>query len=269
MLRAAFASASQKHQLGPFLNTNLAIPAMTSSNTTLAAAAERDNFHFPIPDCLENDKPSEHADKVAASSKDKSLWTYFPHGPFKDGADFIERFWNTVFRGNPSQFFFVVFDKTKRQESQDGNGNFKLAAIMGYILTSEWDLWTEIGAVIVFPEFQRTHVASNAVGLLLHYALDLPEEGGLGLRRVQWRAMESNAGSIRLARRFGFQMEGVTRWARVLQPGEETVTNGRPERRGDPRPGLGGTDIAVLAMCWDDWENGGREKVDAEMNRTK
>ncbi|KAF5336232.1 hypothetical protein D9758_014360 [Tetrapyrgos nigripes] len=182
---------------------------MTSSNTTINAS-ERDNFCFPIPDFLENDRvklvpftPSEHADKVAAASTEKRLWTYLPHGPFKDGADLIERFWGPVFRGNPNFLMWVIFDKTKPQ----ANGDPSIAAIMSYINTVEWDLWTEIGYIVVFPEFQRTHVTSNAVGLLMHYALDLPEDGGLGLRRVEWRANSLNAPSVGLAKRLGFRME--------------------------------------------------------------
>lgn len=103
----------------------------------------------------------------------------------------------------------------------------------------------------------------------MHYALDLPENGGLGLRRVQWLANKLNNPSVGLAKRLGFQMEGILRWARVLRPSEAAGSNGCPERKGDPRPGHKGRDSALLAVCWDDWENGGREKVDAEMNRTK
>ncbi|KAK7462309.1 hypothetical protein VKT23_007910 [Stygiomarasmius scandens] len=235
-------------------------------------SSERDNFCFPIPDVLENDRvklvpfiPSVHADKVAASSKEDRLWKYLPYGPFGHGADLVQRFWEPAFRGNPSQLLFVAFDKTKPDE----NGQPSLAAIMGYINTAKGDLWTEIGFIVVFPEFQRTHVTSNAIGLLMHYALDLPEDGGLGLRRVQWQANKLNAPSLGLAQRLGFKMEGILRWARVLPPLMAVGTNGSPERKGDPRPGHKARDTAILAICWDDWEDGGREKVDAEMARTK
>lgn len=100
------------------------------------------------------------------------------------------------------------------------------------------------------------------VGLLLEYCLELPENGGLGLRRVQWQANAQNAISIRLAQRLGFQYEGVRRWERVI-PAATTKPNTaeRLPREGDPRRVDYGRHTAVLGSCWDDWEDGGREKV--------
>jgi RimJ/RimL family protein N-acetyltransferase len=63
---------------------------------------------------------------------------------------------------------------------------------------------TEIGTVMIFKKFHRTHVASNAAGLLLHYALDLPKNGGLGFRRVAWGANEHNEANLRFAQKMGF-----------------------------------------------------------------
>jgi len=54
--------------------------------------------------------------------------------------------------------------------------------------------YRELGPVIVLPEFQRTFVSMNAIGLLLKYVLDLPAQGGLGYRRVQWTADPLNEG---------------------------------------------------------------------------
>lgn len=59
-------------------------------------------------------------------------------------------------------------------------------------------------------------MTSNMVGLLLHYTLDLPERGGLGLRRMQWIADERNEPSVNAAKRLGYSFEGVARWDRVL-----------------------------------------------------
>ena len=84
--------------------------------------------------------------------------------------------------------------------------------MIALINTSQHNLSTEIGWVVIFPQFQRTHVTTNAVGLLLHYCLDAPSPSpgpdaigigisGLGLRRVQWQADERNVPSIRAATR--------------------------------------------------------------------
>lgn len=157
-----------------------------------------------------------------------------------------------------------------------------MAGVIALIKASPANLSAEIGWVIVFPAFQRTHVASNAVALLLRYCLELPPAAdsesadadadanaavgasapaGLGLRRVQWFAHAENEASRRTALRMGFREEGTLRWERVIAAGK--VGNGIPVRDGDP---LGGArpsrHSVVLSLCVDDWEDGGgRERV--------
>ncbi|KAK0221352.1 hypothetical protein IW262DRAFT_1373079 [Armillaria fumosa] len=58
---------------------------------------------------------------------------------------------------------------------------------------------------MILPAFQRTHATSNAVGILLNCALNLPADGGLGLRRVVWIAGASNAPSVGTATRTGWR----------------------------------------------------------------
>jgi len=165
---------------------------------------------------------------------------------------------------------FAVIDKTQSADSEDGGA---LAGTIGYLNTSSATLSTEIGFVVTLPPFQRTHVTSNAIGLLLQYALDLPDasadgsRGGLGLRRVQWQADSANTASIRAAERMGFRMEGLLRWDRVLRAGKENgkVGNGRSCPLGEE--GDIGRDSVILSLCWDDWEGGAREKVISVMER--
>jgi RimJ/RimL family protein N-acetyltransferase len=175
-------------------------------------------------------------------------------------------------RADPAWLLFAVFDKTTPpSDGSDTSG--ALAGIMGYLNSSVNNLCTEIGAVIVLPPFQRTHVASNAVGLLIKYGLNLPSDPsipGLGLRRIVWQANYLNQGSVRLAQRMGFLTEGILRWDRVLPLGKPADTgNGKPEREGDPRAGCMGRDTIILGLCFDDWENGGRGKVESEMASRK
>lgn len=147
---------------------------------------------------------------------------------------------------------YAVIDKTRITTSPSSSANF--AGIIGYMNTSPANLSTEIGYAIILPPFQRTHVTTNAIGLLLQYALDSPPHG-LGLRRVQWRANRLNTKSICAVQKLGFKLEAVLRWDRIFAGSKASASNGVKERAGDPSPGTVGTDTALLALCWDDWES--------------
>lgn len=136
------------------------------------------------------------------------------------------------------------------------------AGIVGLLDASPENLSAEIGFVIAFPKYQRTHLVTNMVGLLLEFCLELPENGGLGLRRLQWQTNAQNAASAKVALRLGFIHEGVKRWDLVI-PASETKQNTveRLPREGDPRRADFGRHTALLGLCWDDWEGGVRERV--------
>lgn len=105
---------------------------------------------------------------------------------------------------------------------------------------------------------------------MLQYALNKPSEGGLGLRRVVWLANYLNEGSIRLAKRFQFQQEGLLRWHMVLPPNLDgyLAGNGKVLREEDPKPGCAGRDTALFTLTWDDWEGGAKENAAGVMSRT-
>ncbi|KAJ7097528.1 acyl-CoA N-acyltransferase [Mycena epipterygia] len=226
------------------------------------------NFCFPVPQELQNDRvklvpfvPSEHADAFfAAVSGHDALFNYLPWGPFASAQDFLATVVEGRIQPDPGMVLFAVFDKTPP-------GGPQLAGTIGLLETSVAHLNTEIGFVITLPRFQRTHVTSSAAGLLLHFALDLPAAGGLGLRRVAWKANAHNANSIRAAERMGFRKEGVLRWERVLPADRTEGGNGVDLRAGDSRPGCLGRDTILLSLCWDDWEGGARDSVNAIMQR--
>lgn len=148
-----------------------------------------------------------------------------------------------------------------------------LAGTIGYLNAAPESASVEIGYAIVLPTYQRTFVSTHAIGLVLQYALEVPGDegqesdlgggGGLGLRRVQWQAHANNAASIRAAQRMGLKMEGINRWQRTLDAGKEA---GIKAREGDAlqRPGR---HSAMLAICWDDWQDGGRDHVRKMMGR--
>lgn len=224
------------------------------------------NFVFPIKE-LENDKlklvpfiPHIHMPLLVegtASHPELFRWTVF--GPFTELGPAIQM-WDNFIRTSPSCICFAVLDKTRPDTTGLGQGG-AFAGMTGIIGASPAQSQAELAMVLYLPQFQRTHVGTHATGLLLHWLLDLPEAGGLGLRRVQWEANEQNVPSIRAAQRLGFRMEGVLRWQFVLPEGKE----GLDSRKGDTAGP--GRHTAMLSMCWDDWEGGVRAHVDRLMNR--
>jgi len=255
------------------------------------------NFCFPIPEILESERvaltpfivsscclsrylwnrnprnhlqPSKHAQLfIEQATLYPQIFDYLPFGPFNDVDDFLTNQAELRIRRDPGYILFVVYDKTKPAGSSDHPG--ALAGIIGLINSSAPNLFTEIGCVTIFPPFQRTHVTSNAVGILLKFTLNLPSQqpGALGLRRVIWQANVLNKASVRLAERMGFKLEGILRWDRVLPASKAAVGagNGKDIRDGDPRKECVGRDTARLGLCWDDWEGGVREEVDKIMQR--
>lgn len=201
-------------------------------------------------------QPVIHGNWYWENTKDHpELYNHFHFGPF----DHKEKLFRAVFteRVQPDRGYIVyaVYDKVFEP-------NPTPAGIIGLVDASPMNLSAEIGLLITFPRYQRTHVTSNMVGLLLQYCLDLPERGGLGLRRVQWQANVQNNASTKTALRMGFQHEGVKRWDRVILPsiGKPNAVENIP-REGDPRRTAFGRHSALFGLCWDEWEDGTREKV--------
>lgn len=160
----------------------------------------------------------------------------------------------TLVRRRPAYILFAIIDKARGDT---------FAGVIGLFGASPTNLSVEIAWIAVFPEFRRTYVTSNAVGLVLNYCLELPssplQRRGLGFRRVQWTAHPENQPSIALAKRMGFKEEGLLRWTRVVP--QIVEGNGIPLRDEDPKNPSPGQHSAVLSLCADDWENGGGELV--------
>jgi hypothetical protein len=84
-------------------------------------------------------------------------------------------------------------------------------------------------------------------------------------RRVQWRANTLNKASVAAAERFGFTLEGILKWDRIV-PKEcvgHTVTS---KRFGKPEQGPG-RHSAQLAIDFESWEGGVSERIDNLMSR--
>jgi len=227
------------------------------------------NFCFPVPNTLENGRirlvpfiPHIHAEQYLTEVEAfPQLYDYLPYGPFRSLEE-INQLLELRIRQDPASLLFAIYDISNSGTAKHAT----FAGCIGYLNATTENLGIEIGHILILPAFQRTHVTSNSIGLLLRYALDLPSVGGLGLRRVAWQANALNKKSIKAAERMGFSMEGILRWQRVLPPGKTAV--GSAERAGDPMAGCPGRDTAMMSLCWDDWEAGGREHVDKVMART-
>ncbi|KAI0030309.1 hypothetical protein K488DRAFT_72283 [Vararia minispora EC-137] len=160
------------------------------------------------------------------------------------------------YRQNPHHTAFAILDKGRPSTTHpDWSGS--LAGFVALKDAAPEDLSVELGSLRVFPDFQRTYVTSNAVGLLLRFCLERPP-AGLGMRRVAWGATAGHAASVNAALRMGFKAEGVTRWHKVVY---NTSKKGAAPREGDPLPENPRSDSAVFSLCADDWEEGGRELV--------
>ncbi|KAG8698365.1 hypothetical protein FRC08_005971 [Ceratobasidium sp. 394] len=179
------------------------------------------NFCFPVK-MLETDRvkvvpflPHVHAKAVyEAITKYPQVMHFMPWPEFATQRAFEEHV-EIKGRREPSFCLFVTLNKeglTKEdEEDPDKISNFLLGTI-AYCNASRALATVEIGFIIVLPPYQRTHVSSHAIGLMMQYALDLPKDGGLGVRRCQWQAHASNEASVRAGMRLGFKMEGVIRF---------------------------------------------------------
>jgi len=233
------------------------------------------NFAFPLHlQTLESDRvrlspfiPTIHGKLYweGTTPARQELFRYYPivHNTLADFLAYIEKY----YRSNPEFILFAIIDKTRPDEAHPDLGGGSMAGVIALLRTSTVQLSTEIGYLLIFPPFQRSHVASNATGILLKYCLQLPSASppGLGLRRVQWMSHPLNTASVRLGERLGFKREGLLRWTWVLP--EALAEEGDRPREGDPYATRGGWHVLVLAVCWDDWENVGRERAQAAIDR--
>lgn len=225
------------------------------------------NCNIPIPEKLETDRvllvpfiPSIHA-KAYYDGWTPDVDKYLPLSTptYQSFLDFIEG----MIRRSPNSVAFAIIDKTKPAD-QNSKIPGRIAGLIGYLNIVPSNFTLEIGPVIVLPAFQRSFVASNAIGLMLRYALEIPKEDGTGslaYRRVAWTANPFNVASVNAAERIGFKKEGLIRYSWALP-------KGRPGKEVDKRRGPNtGRDSVLLSFCWDDWENGGRELVEERIKR--
>lgn len=181
----------------------------------------------------------------------------------EEEVDFEREVWEKI-KASPADCLFVIHDKFTGPKADD---SVNIAGLISLTGTNPQNAVTEMG-VLVFPEFHRTHVATNAIGLLLQWTLDSPSAGGLGLRRVEWKTHVDNAASQRTALRMGFESEGICRWERVISHGKNGLSVEGLEKRNGTEGGPPGRHTAIYSIVWDEWDDK-RSKAIAQMERRR
>ncbi|KAJ9654088.1 hypothetical protein H2198_006827 [Neophaeococcomyces mojaviensis] len=210
------------------------------------------------------------------SFKHPELFEYFPGGPFASTQEYKAWYQSVVYE-NPASSIFAIFlkaGKIQRKNPATGdidvlevaNGTF--AGTTGLINASVENSTVEIGHVMLLPQFHRTFVNTHATAVLLKHLLDPISTGDLEMRRVQWQANSMNKPSIAAAQRLGMKLEGIIRWQRVIADNKENApTSGAVKREQMPSVDKEGRNLgpgrhsAMLAICWDDWLEGGRDHI--------
>ncbi|KIY64028.1 acyl-CoA N-acyltransferase [Cylindrobasidium torrendii FP15055 ss-10] len=225
------------------------------------------DFCFKIPDVIENDRLKLVPFDVEKHARlmcdiEPASFNYLSIGPFSSPDDFVSQFWTPLRQGLAGSFTtFAILDTTRAP------GDAQFAGMSSYMNASAANLSVEIGFIVIRPEFRRSHVTTNMVGLLAKYALDTPEQGGLGVRRLEWKCSAENGPSQSVAKRMGYTYEATLRWAAAVPQSKAIGSNGKQIRKGDPLPEKLSRDTVILSISWEDWENGVREKVAEQVGR--
>jgi RimJ/RimL family protein N-acetyltransferase len=141
---------------------------------------------------LDVDRHGEELWRVAGDPAADSTWDYLGYGPWRSKDDYFA--WVRVQQASPDPFFFAFRDRSSGMA-------VGVASLMR--ITPEARS-IEIGHIWLSPVLQKTCAATEAIYLLIKYAMD-----GLGNRRMEWKCNALNAGSRRAARRYGFTFEGI------------------------------------------------------------
>lgn len=207
---------------------------------------------------------------MAQKREHPELFQYVLFPDISTDEEFLEKVYKEHIATAPGECLYAIIDKTytpeDQGENQEQDPSANYAGTIALSNTNTDNASTEIG-IVIFPSFQRTHVASNAIGLLLCYILDPPSLGGLGLRRVEWKCHTANEASKRVALRMGFTLEGVLRWDRAFH-GPFGVPVDALEKRNGTTGEARGRHTAVYSIVWDEWEEK-RVRVLEQLERTK
>jgi RimJ/RimL family protein N-acetyltransferase len=162
------------------------MPCLAPARTVLSGAQVR----------LEPIDPARHTAPLyqAGHGGEAALhsWEFLPWGPFVSQAAMHSQL--ADFAAALDRVFYAICDPVSGQAM--GKATFlDIQPKAGVI---------EIGGIWFAPDFARTRAATEALFLMLAYAMD-----DLGYRRMQWRCNALNMKSRAAARRLGFRFEGI------------------------------------------------------------
>jgi RimJ/RimL family protein N-acetyltransferase len=145
---------------------------------------------------LEPVDPARHAEglhTVAQGSPEADMiWDYLPYGPWQTAADMTA--WLKTCAASHDPLFYAI----------RLNGSGQLSGMLSFLNIVPVHGSIEIGHIWFAPHLQRTRGATEALFLVLDYAM-----GDLGYRRMEWKCNALNERSRAAARRLGFRFEGV------------------------------------------------------------
>jgi len=167
-------------------NPVTAPPGLVPTRTTLLGTSVK----------LEPLDPARHAAALYPAGHDtetaRRSWEYLPWGPFPTEAAFGVQLRD--FAAALDHVFYAICDPATGQA----------VGMATYLDIQPKAGVIEIGGIWFAPHFQRTRAATEALFLMLAYAMD-----DLGYRRMQWRCNAQNTKSRAAARRLGFRFEGI------------------------------------------------------------
>ena len=152
---------------------------------------------------------ASHADEDA-----RAIWTYLPWGPWDSEAAF-----RAHIDGCAASFDYIWYVFRLRDRGLDGGasgGAFggggsdrrgdggQIKGMACFLDVQPGPGVIEIGGIWFAPAMQRTRAATEALFLMLDYAMT-----DLRYRRMQWRCNALNAKSRAAARRLGYTHEGI------------------------------------------------------------
>jgi len=145
---------------------------------------------------LEPQDASKHCEELfeAGHGSEQALriWDYLAYGPWSSVDEF------TVTLRQQSSSFDPIFYTIRSHATQKACGQASFLDIQAQNGS------IEIGHIWFSPELQRTRGGTEALFMMLKYAMD-----DLGYRRMQWRCNSLNEKSRHAARRLGFRFEGI------------------------------------------------------------
>ena len=145
---------------------------------------------------LEPINPSVHAAELYEAShgsdEARRIWNFLPDGPWTNPADF-----EAWLRGHAATFDRICYAIRSKKTG-------RACGMAMYLDIQPHPGVIEIGYIWFALDLQRTRGATEALFLMLAYAMD-----DLGYRRMQWRCNSLNERSRAAARRLGFRFEGI------------------------------------------------------------